>query len=272
MTIDIAAVDALLTTTRGVRRRLDFDKPVDPKMIEACIEIALQSPVGSAATPRHFIVITDQAKKTAVADLYRKACYPYLDERDAFADTIDDPARADLVRKNLGLARRQADELDRNPALIILAIDGRPEGEDAFADTIDDPARADLVRKNLGLARRQADELDRNPALIILAIDGRPEGEDAASLGGMYGSILPAAWSLMLALRARGLGSCWTTLHLRFERAVAELLGVPDDVTQAALLPVAYFTGEPLVTFKPAKRLPAAEQTHWNGWGQRRPV
>ena len=221
MTIDIAAVDALLTTTRGVRRRLDFDKPVDPKMIEACIEIALQSPVGSAATPRHFIVITDQTKKTAVADLYRKACYPYLDERDAFADTIDDPARADLVRKNLGLARRQADELDRNPAL------------------------------------------------IILAIDGRPEGEDAASLGGMYGSILPAAWSLMLALRARGLGSCWTTLHLRFERAVAELLGVPDDVTQAVLLPVAYFTGE---TFKPAKRLPAAEQTHWNGWGQRRPV
>ncbi len=219
MTIDIAAADALLTTTRGVRRRLDFDKPVDPKVIEACIEIALQSPVGSAATPRHFIVITDQAKKTAVADLYRKACYPYLDERDAFADTIDDPARADLVRKNLGLARRQADELDRNPAL------------------------------------------------IILAIDGRPEGEDVAALGGMYGSILPAAWSLMLALRTRGLGSCWTTLHLRFECEVAELLGVPDDVTQTVLLPVARFTGE---TFKSAKRLPAAEQTHWNGWGQRR--
>ncbi len=133
MTIDIAAADALLITTRGVRRRLDFDKPVDPTVIETCIEIALQSPVGSVATPRHFIVITDQAKKTAVADLYRKACYPYLDERDAFADTIDDPARADVVRKNLGLARRQADELDRNPALIILAIDGRPEGEDVAA-------------------------------------------------------------------------------------------------------------------------------------------
>ena len=42
MTIDIAAADALLTTTRGVRRRLDFDKPVDPTVIETCIEIALQ--------------------------------------------------------------------------------------------------------------------------------------------------------------------------------------------------------------------------------------
>ena len=220
MTIDIAAADALLTTTRGVRRRLDFDKPVDPEVIETCIEIALQSPVGSAATPRHFIVITDQAKKTAVADLYRKACYPYLDERDALADTIDDPVRADLVRKNLGLARRQADELDRNPAL------------------------------------------------IILAIDGRPEGEDVAAFGGMYGSILPAAWSLMLAPRARGLGSCWTTLHLRFEREAAEIFGVPVDVTQAVLLPVAHFTGE---SFRPAKRLPAAEQIHWNGWGRRRP-
>ena len=219
MTIDIAAADELLTTTRGVRRRLDFDKPVDPKLIEDCIEIALQAPVGSPVTPRHFIVITDQAKKTAVADLYRKVTYPYLDEREAAADAMDDPAKAGLVRKNLGLARQQADELDRNPAL------------------------------------------------IILAIDGRAEGKDVAELGGLYGSILPAAWSLMLALRARGLGSCWTTLHLYSEPEVAALLGIPADVTQTVLLPVAYFTGE---TFRPARRLPAAEQTHWNGWGQHR--
>lgn len=212
MTIDIAAADALLTTTRGVRRRLDFDKPVDDKVIEDCIEIALQAPVGSTATPRHFIIITDQAKKRAVADLYRKACHPYIDAKMAEAD-------------------------------------GRGD-------------------KNLELARLQADELERNPALIILAIDGRIEGKGVAELGGLYGSILPAAWSLMLALRARGLGSCWTTLHMVFEREVAEILGMPDDVTQAVLLPVAHFTGE---TFKPAKRLAAAEQIHWNGWGRRRP-
>ena len=219
MTIDIAAANELLTTTRGVRRRLDFDKPVDDAVIEDCIEIALQAPVGSAATPRHFIVITDQAKRTAVADLYRKVTYPYLDEREAVAAAEDDPAVASLIRKNLGLARQQADELDRNPVL------------------------------------------------IILAIDQRPDGMDVAALGGLYGTILPAAWSLMLALRARGLGSCWTTLHLYCEQETAALLGIPADVTQAVLLPVAHFPGE---TFKPARRLPATQQTHWNAWGQHR--
>ena len=71
----------------------------------------------------------------------------------------------------------------------------------------------------------------------------------------------------MLALRARGIGSAWTTLHLFFERDAAKILGIPDDITQTALLPVAYFTG---TDFKPAKRLPAKQHLHWNGWGTRR--
>ena len=79
-----------------------------------------------------------------------------------------------------------------------------------------------------------------------------------------YGSILPATWSLMLALRARGLGASWTTLHLMFEREVGEILGIPETVTQAALLPVAYFTGE---DFRPASRIPAREITYWDDWG-----
>ena len=81
----------------------------------------------------------------------------------------------------------------------------------------------------------------------------------------MYGCILPATWSLMLALRARGVGSSFTTLHLMFEREVAVLLQIPDTVTQAGLVPVAYFTG---ADFKPAKRLPARERTYWNAWSQ----
>ena len=79
-----------------------------------------------------------------------------------------------------------------------------------------------------------------------------------------YGSILPAAWSFMLAARARGLGTVWTTVHLFFEKDVATLLGIPDDWTQAALFPVAYYTGD---DFKPAHRLPSAEMTHWDSWG-----
>jgi nitroreductase len=71
----------------------------------------------------------------------------------------------------------------------------------------------------------------------------------------------------MLALRSRGLGSAWTTLHLRYEQEAAALLGLPPTLTQAVLLPVAYYTGD---DFQPAKRTPAAERTSWNGWGKRR--
>ena len=71
----------------------------------------------------------------------------------------------------------------------------------------------------------------------------------------------------MLALRARGLGAAWTTLHLPNEKEVAELLGIPDNVTQTALLPVAYYTGE---GFRPAKRLPARQMIYWNRWGATR--
>ena len=81
---------------------------------------------------------------------------------------------------------------------------------------------------------------------------------------GLYGSIIPAAWSLMLALRARGIGSAWTTLHLSYEKECNEILGIPDGVTTAALLPAAYFTGE---TFQKAERVPAKELTYWESWG-----
>ena len=79
-----------------------------------------------------------------------------------------------------------------------------------------------------------------------------------------YGSILPAAWSFMLAARARGLGAAWTTAHLSYEKDAAEILGIPyDRVTQVALLPTAFFTGE---SFRPALRRPLAEVLHIDGW------
>ncbi len=71
----------------------------------------------------------------------------------------------------------------------------------------------------------------------------------------------------MLALRSRGLGSAWTTLHLKYEKEAAALLGLPPDITQAALLPVAYMIGSDL---KPAQREPARQRTYWNTWNQRR--
>ena len=81
---------------------------------------------------------------------------------------------------------------------------------------------------------------------------------------GLYGSIVPAAWSLMLALRARGIGSSWTTLHLSYEKECNEILGIPDYITTAVMLPVTYFNGE---TFQKAKRLPVQNVLYWDSWG-----
>jgi nitroreductase len=80
---------------------------------------------------------------------------------------------------------------------------------------------------------------------------------------GSWGSLLPAVWNYMLAARARGLGTAWTTLHLTYEKEIAELLGIPDGVRQAALVPTAYYTGE---TFKPAPRQSLDDVLHIDRW------
>ena len=108
-----------------------------------------------------------------------------------------------------------------------------------------------------------AEHLHEVPVHIIPCIEGRAEQAGPLAQANKYGSILPATWSLMLALRARGLGSAWTTLHILYEKEVAALLGIPEDFTQAALLPVAYFTG---TDFKPGKRKPLDTMVHWDRW------
>jgi nitroreductase len=105
--------------------------------------------------------------------------------------------------------------------------------------------------------------MQRCPVFIVPCISGRPEGLAAGAQAGFWGSILPAAWSLMLALRSRDLGTAWTTLHLPTEKEAAQILGIPDQITQAALFPVAYFTGD---DFRPASRLPLERVVHWEGW------
>jgi nitroreductase len=109
-----------------------------------------------------------------------------------------------------------------------------------------------------------AEVLHDVPVFVIPCIQGRVDGADTATAASFFGSILPAAWSFMLAARSRGLGTVWTTLHLRKEREAAELLGIADGWSQAALIPVAYTVG---TDFKPAKRRPVEEITYWNSWG-----
>lgn len=126
----------------------------------------------------------------------------------------------------------------------------------------DDPARAEVQRRVSASAVHLAEHMGEVPVLVIPCIQASklPEGNQA----GLWGSLLPAAWSYMLAARARGLGTAWTTLHLAYESEVAELLGLPGDVRQGVLIPTAYYTGD---TFKPASRLPLDDVLHLDRWG-----
>jgi len=219
--MDLTTVDHLLSTTRSVRKRLDFSRPVETSIITQCIDLALQAPTGGNSQGWSFVVVTDAAKRKAVAEIYKKAFKLYS----------SDPAMR---------ARYDADAND---------------------------LRAQQMDRVLSSADFLADHMHEAPVLVIACIDGRIEKASPVEQAGVYGSILPAAWSFMLALRSRGLGTAWTTLHIMYEQEVAKILGIPSTVTQAALFPVAYFTGD---DFKPAKRLPTAEFVHWDSWGNKR--
>ena len=108
------------------------------------------------------------------------------------------------------------------------------------------------------------DHLHEVPVLLVAGVAGRLEEATIFEQASRWGSILPGIWSFMLALRSRGLGSAWTTIHLHKEREMADLLGIPyDDVTQAGLFPVAYTVG---TDFKPASRALSTKHVHWNAW------
>jgi len=217
--MDRSAADQLLTTTRSVRKRLDFSRPVDPATIERCIEVAMQAPTGSNAQGWHFVVVTDPEKRRGLADLYRKAFELYAN----------------------------------NPDL-------RP----TYAD---DDLRTKQMPRVVDSATYLAEHMHEAPVLVIPCVEGRVENAGTLAQASVYGSILPAAWSFMLALRARGLATAWTTLHIMFEQDAAAILDIPEHVTQTALFPVAHHTGS---DFKPAKRIPAQELVHWNTWGKQR--
>jgi nitroreductase len=126
--------------------------------------------------------------------------------------------------------------------------------------------RGSHQERNMESGRFLAEHLHEVPVMLIPCINGRLEGASVAAGASSWGSLLPAVWSFMLALRSRGLGSAWTTVHLRDggEADVAHIVGIPvDAVTQAGLFPIAYTVG---TTFHRAERLPVDEVVHWDTW------
>ena len=116
----------------------------------------------------------------------------------------------------------------------------------------------------MGSARHLAETFPDVPAIFVPCISGRLDGVDAMTQAVKWGSVIQAAWSFMLAARNRGLGTCWTTVHLQREEDVAEVLGIPySEVQQVALSPVAYTVG---TEFKAGRRKPEESFVHFNGW------
>ncbi len=126
--------------------------------------------------------------------------------------------------------------------------------------------RSEQTRRVYEGAMWLAEHMAEVPVHVIPCILGRPpEKFQSAACAALYGSILQAVWSFQLALRSRGLGSAFTTIHLAHEEEMRRLLGMPEDSLQVALLPVAYTRGG---AFKPARRPPVESITYWNRWGE----
>ena len=210
--IDLANADLLLSTTRSVRKRLDFERPVEREVLLECLRLAVQAPTASNRQTWRWVIVTEPELKAKIADWYREAALPYLRESHATAAAGDDA-----------------------------------QGERIFDS-----------------AMYLAENLEKAPAFVIPCVEEDLAAKDSGALIVAMGSIVQAAWSFQLALRARGLGSTWTTLHMHRAKEVGELLGIPAGVTQVSLIPVAYTKG---LDFKPAKRPPVEEITHWNQWG-----
>lgn len=108
--------------------------------------------------------------------------------------------------------------------------------------------------------------LAKVPVHVIPCLESRFDAGNHLVAASGWASIIPAGWSFLLALRSRGLGSVWTTMHLAKEREVGDIVGIPSTAMQAALFPVAYTIG---TDFRPASRPPPETITFWNTWGER---
>lgn len=211
--------DALLTTTRAVRKRLDLTRPVPDDLIRECVDVAMQAPSGSNMPTMRFVVIRDPEIKAAVGEIYRQ-CYSIYKSMDG---------------------------------VYIGSID---KGDsDANAQQQRSASSADYLGEQMGNA----------PVLVIGCTEsGRADNVPAMMASSMLGNILPAMWSFMLAARARGLGTAWTTVHLMMEQQVADIVGIPfESVQQVCLTPVAFTQG---TEFKPAARPPADSVIRWDLW------
>ena len=223
--------EELLTTTRCVRRRLDLTRPVARELVEHCVDVALQAPTASYSQVARFICVDDPDRRAALGDIYRRGWKVYeTSPMYVGGMPLPDPALRPLLERGLVSAEHLAEHMGEAPVLVIPCAD-------LTSATGERLVQAGWTRDAV------------RPAIV-----------DAA----LWWSVMPEGWSFMMAARSVGLASCWTCVHMFFEREAAEVLGVPyEHVVQAALIPVAHAVG---AGFRPGPRMPASMAVHWNAW------
>jgi nitroreductase len=127
MKLDLT-IDEVLSTTRSVRKRLDFDRPVEREIVEECLNLALQAPTGGNNQGWHWIVVEDAAKRKALADIY-KANFKIYASMPGRKFAEGDP-RVEQMPKVRDSAMYLADEFYRAPMMLIPCIEGRLENID----------------------------------------------------------------------------------------------------------------------------------------------
>ncbi|WP_232676199.1 nitroreductase family protein [Nocardioides sp. R-C-SC26] len=226
----ITDIDQVLTTTRAVRRRLDLDRPVPREVVEECLALAQQAPMGSNLEHWRFVAVDDDVLKERVAALYR----------DIWHETVVAP-----------LASGEEATTTR------LAPSTRP-----------DDATRHRQERVLGSVEHLVHRLERVPVLVVAcSVKPLPSEIVGGTASGYYGSIFPAVWSFQLALRSRGLGSVLATALAHRAEEVRDVLGLPAAWRPITLVPVAYTRG---LTFAPAARGPLHDVVSWNGSGEQR--
>jgi nitroreductase len=196
--------EAVMTTTRAVRRRLDFERDVPRALLEECLALAVQAPSGGNAQDWRFIMVERAELRAQLGQIYHRAFIRFVEEPLSASGADAEVAKGRLSNRNAATdrmledAKYLAENIHRSPWMVI-ACATRPNPE---------------------------------------------HGAAHGTVSAVYGSVFPAVWSFNLALRARGLGTVITTLLLHDTKEVAALLGIPDGVTQCCMLPVAFTFGD----------------------------
>ena len=196
---DRSDIDFVLSSTRSVRKKLDYSRPISEEDLIDCINVAVQAPTGIISENWRFLILTDKNRKADVAELYRE-----------ILTEISTSRGVTLKSSHLALM----------------------------------------------------DRLHEIPCMIFVLAIGEP-GSSVSEQVGFFGSVLPAAWSMMVAMRARGIGTTWTSLLTSRSDEIAKILNIPEGITQTVMFPAAYTSGAVL---RPAVRKPAEDLICWNSW------